>query len=92
MKLLKSKEFKKYLRNIKSKMLCSSNIKLAFISSFKENIQDFLFENPNSSIKEIREEFGEPEEIASSFKSYVNVELLHKKAKKYFFTKLFILY
>lgn len=38
MEILKSKEFKKYLRNIKSKMLCSSNIKLAFISSFKENI------------------------------------------------------
>ncbi|NCB14301.1 MAG: hypothetical protein EOM78_22180 [Erysipelotrichia bacterium] len=91
MEILNSKEYKKYLKDIKSKMLCSSNIKLAFISEFKENVKDFLFENPDSTMKDILEEFKETKEIADSFKSQVDIESLHKKAKKYLFTKLLIL-
>ncbi|MDD3171512.1 MAG: DUF6120 family protein [Bacilli bacterium] len=86
-KRLKS-ELNHYIKSVKSEINCSSNLKLAFISEFKQRILEFLNENPECNINDVIQEFGSPQQISKGFESQVNIEKLKKQAKKYFYIKI----
>ncbi len=65
--MLNKKELKKYYTSIKKNLSCSFNMKLVFIKELNDSVFDFLEENPNSTMENIIENFGTPEEIAKSF-------------------------
>jgi len=87
---LSSKDYRKYIRDIKSKMHCSSNMKLSFISDFNERIKEYIAENSNVTIEKIIEEFGDSDEIANSFNSRNDTKDLEIKAKHYMYLKIII--
>lgn len=64
------KDYKKFLKKIQKELSCSSNLKLAFIRDFKEQIKDFLAH------------FGNPKEISDSFESHNDLSRLHKHSTK----------
>ena len=85
-----NKEIKKYCSEIKKLLVCSSNIKLAFISELKNRIYEYIEEHAGEqlTISDIENRFGTPESIAASFASTEDMQYLHKKAKKYIFYKV----
>lgn len=70
-------ELNDYLKDIKRNMICSNSIKKLFIKDFKNRIDEYLDENPNTSIDDIINNFGNPEDIVRSF----NDELEYYKNK-----------
>ncbi|MBQ8496623.1 MAG: hypothetical protein IJ489_04100 [Clostridia bacterium] len=90
MKKTINKDIKKYCSEIKKHLPCSSNVKLAFISELKNRIHEYIEEHPDEeiTISDIKNRFGTPESIASSFASAEDMQYLHKKAKKYIFYKV----
>ena len=70
-------ELNDYLKDIKRNMICSNSIKKLFIKDFKNRIDEFIDENPNTSIDDIINNFGNPEDIVRSF----NDELEYYKNK-----------
>lgn len=87
MKKTINKDIKKYFVEIKKSLVCSSNIKLAFISELKSRIHEYIEEHSGEeiTIKDIENQFGTPENIALSFATTKDMHYLHKKAKKYIF-------
>lgn len=90
MKKAINKDIKKYCTEIKKQLSCSNNIKLAFISEFKNRIHEYIEEHPGEeiTISDIENRFGTPENIALSFTSTEDMQYLHKKARKYIFYKV----
>lgn len=70
-------ELNDYLKDIKRRMICSNSVKKLFIKDFKNRIYEFIDENPKTSIEEIINNFGNPEDIVRSF----NDELEYYKSK-----------
>ena len=70
--MLNKSDLKKYYTSIKKNLSCSFNMKSVFIKDLEEN--------PNSTIENIIENFGTPEEIAKSFDK--DNEYYKRKAKK----------
>ena len=85
-----NKDIKRYCAEIKKLLACSSSIKLAFISELKNRIYEYIEEHPSEelTISDIKNQFGSPESIASSFTSTENMQYLHKKAKKHILYKV----
>ena len=81
---------KKYYKEIKGELTCSSNMKLALIKDLKDHIASYRSENPNCTIEAIVNNFGTPKEIASSFESRSDLDRLKKIAKKYKVLKILI--
>lgn len=90
MKKTINKDIKKYCSEIKKLLTCSGSVKLAFISELKTGIYEYIEEHPNEeiTINNIKNRFGTPEDIASSFVSAEDMRRLNKKAKKYIFYKI----
>lgn len=78
--MLNKSDLKKYYTSIKKNLSCSFNMKSVFIKDLNDKVSDFLEENPNSTIENIIENFGTPEEIAKSFDK--DNEYYKRKAKK----------
>ena len=71
---------KLYIKSIKKKLSCKYGMKKAFISEFKSQIDDYLEANPNASISDIENNFGNAESIAKNFDSLITDDL-RRKAK-----------
>jgi len=85
-----NKDIIKYCAEIKKLLVCSSNMKLAFISELKRRIYEYIEEHPDEeiTISDIENRFGSPENIALSFASTEDIPYFRKKAKKYIFYKV----
>lgn len=81
-------EVKKYLKDIKKELTCSSNLRLAFIHELKEQIKFFVNEEKDVTINDIIANFGDPKEIANSFTSHDDLQRLNKVANKYKYIRI----
>ncbi len=65
--MLNKKDLKKYYTSIKKNLSSSFNMKYVFIKDLNDRISDFLEDKPNSTLENVTDNFGTPEEIAKSF-------------------------
>lgn len=73
------KKLNTYYRKICKLLVCSFNMKYAFICELKNRIKDIVEEKPEIDYDGIVEILGTPEEIAKSFE---DTESLRKLAKR----------
>lgn len=59
-------EITSYLNNIKNCLVCSPALKKKILFDLKNSLDEFLLENPTSTIDDIVNHFGTPEDISSS--------------------------
>ena len=81
---------KKYFKEIKKELTCSSNMRLALISELKKEVNYYIDQNVNCTIDNIIDNFGSAIEISSSFETRSDLEKLKKIARKYKLLKIFL--
>lgn len=74
-----SKEIKKYLEEIKLLLPAFSKEEKKFLRDLMERIEDYLDENPKATIQDIEDQFGTPIEIAQSYMSSLDLDVLLKR-------------
>lgn len=74
-------QFKNYFKEIKKELSCNHSTKTAFIINIKENIHDYILDNPNATIEEVTDVFGNPKEITKNFENYYTDDLKRKASK-----------
>ena len=84
------RDCKKYFKEIKKELTCSSNMRLALISELKKEITYYIDQNVDCTINNIIDNFGTAIEISSSFETRSDLEKLKKIAKKYTLLKIFL--
>ena len=62
-----NREIKKYILDVKSYLICDWRTRQKFLKDLKNDINDFVDENEEVTIDDVRNRFGEPEKIARSF-------------------------
>lgn len=67
-------EINKYFRTIEKGLPCSRKLKTAFMKDFKSSVLEYISASKNATINDIRAEFGQEEEIISSFSYDGNVD------------------
>ncbi len=71
-----NRELKTYYKNIKQGLPCGFFEKIVLVKELKNNIKDYLIDNPNANIDDIMSTFGSCKEIE---KSYNNNLIFYKK-------------
>lgn len=61
------KERRKYLKEIQELLVCSAKERRRFIKEFESNIDDYISDDPEASIEDLRNAMGSPQEIAEGF-------------------------
>ena len=84
---INDKEVKRYLNNISNLLLCSSKERNQFLQDFRNNIDDFMVNNPNASFIDLEKAMGTPQEIADSFMENIS----SKDVKKRIYVKRILL-
>lgn len=64
-----SRKLKKYYKQVKKRLHCSSEEKEQILNVLKGDIDEFLIQNPNADFQDVINHFGEPEIF---FKSYID--------------------
>ncbi len=77
-----------YLKQLKATLMCSSSMKMAFISEVKHQIAELEDQFQVLTVEDLHREIGSPDEIARGFESRNDIENLKKKARKYTRTKI----
>ncbi|MBQ8558685.1 MAG: hypothetical protein IJ439_01680 [Tyzzerella sp.] len=83
---ISEKELKKYFRKIRRSLVCDWKTKNKILKDLKNDVEEYLEQNPISSFKNITEHFGNPETIAEEFAissgiDYVKKSRIHKALK-----------
>lgn len=73
------KEINKYLRKVKSLIICDFATKRKFIGDLKNNILDYVETGSVKSIDDIHKQFGTPEDIAKAFFENADIVKIKKK-------------
>ena len=71
-------EVKNYLKKVKKELKCSMFLKRLFIRELKNNIENYIAENNDTTILDIINYFGEPNEISKSFSLENDKKLIFK--------------
>lgn len=61
------KERKIYMQEIKRNLVCDNKQRKKFLSSFSDNMDEYLNDNPDADFAQLQEDLGTPEEIANAF-------------------------
>lgn len=69
-----------YYKSIKKNMMCSNNVKKVFIKDFKNRVDEYVLDNPNTTIEDVVINFGSPKDIVKSFDN--DVDYYKRKANK----------
>ncbi len=72
-----------YLKQLNASLICSTNMKKAFICEIKHQIAELENQVQVFTMEDLHREIGSPDEIARSFESRDDIEKLKEKAKKY---------
>lgn len=72
-------ELKKYIVDIESYLICDWRTKNRFIRDLKNDIIDFVDENENVTMDDIRKRFGEPQDIAKGFLENVDLKKIKRR-------------
>ena len=84
-----SKEIKKYLKEIKLLLPAFNKEEKKFLRDLMERIEDYLDENPNATMQDIENQFGTPMEIAQSYMSSLDLDVLLKRLSISHFVRRF---
>jgi len=79
---------KSYLKEIGKQLPCSSKKKKRFMQEMTSNIEAFLLQNPEANLSEIRDTFGEPEIIYTSYIQTLDYDFIKRKMTKAKYIKL----
>ncbi len=72
-------EIKKYIIDVKSYLICDWKTRNRFIRDLKNDISDFVDENENVSMDDIRKRFGEPQDIAKGFFENADIKKIKRR-------------
>ncbi|HHW94748.1 MAG TPA: hypothetical protein GX736_02320 [Mogibacterium sp.] len=72
-------ELKEYLHRIKILLPIYKKTEKKFISELSQSINDYLEDNPDTTMLEIEEQFGSPMEIAQSYMNSMDTDVLIKR-------------
>lgn len=61
------KERRIYMQEIKRNLVCDNKQRKKFLSSFSDNMDEYLNDNPDADFAQLQEDLGTPEEIANAF-------------------------
>lgn len=75
-------QLKKYYRDIKNEIPNNYSGKMDIINNIRQNIEDFLTEQPESSFDDVLSEFGSASEIVASFIDDMSTEEIAALLKK----------
>lgn len=73
------RERKRYLKNINDLLICSSKKRKQFLHDFNSNIDDFLQNNPDASLDDLKNAMGTPQEIADGFMENISSKDIKKR-------------
>ena len=74
---MNKKEINNYYNDIYINLPCSHRIKKVFMKSFKSRVNEFIEDNPNVTISDLKDNFGETKEIIDG-----QIDYYKKLAKK----------
>lgn len=72
---------KKYIENAKTLFPIMSKSERDYLYKLKLNVVDYLSESPDSSMEDLIQEFGSPEEIVASYFTSVDTDVIIKKIR-----------
>lgn len=75
--LLKS-QMRIYFRKINKLLVCDRKTKSKVLKDFKNNVYDYIDNNPNTSFDELVEHFGTPDTIAEEFAAEMGADYIRK--------------
>ena len=84
-----SKEIKKYLKEIKLLLPAFNKDEKKFLRDLMERIEDYLDENSNATMQDIENQFGTPMEIAQSYMSSLDLDVLLSLSISHFVRRFF---
>lgn len=70
---------KRYLKEIENLLICDRKKKNEILDSFKNEIDDFLNNNPEAEYTELLEVFGTPQEVANELLAGESAENIKKR-------------
>lgn len=90
---ISEKDLKKYYRKIRNSLMCKVKLKNKILKDIKNEVEEYLEQNPNSFFENIIEHFGSPEAIAEEFAISSNIDYttkskIHRILKLSFITLL----
>lgn len=72
---------KKYIKQIRSLLLCDAKTAKCFLSDFENDIVNYIEDTNAKSIDDVIEKFGNPESIARSFLETANLQKIRKRMR-----------
>ena len=83
---ISEKEIKKYFRQIKNSLVCDLKTKNKIMKDLRNDVEEYLEQNSDSSFENVLDYFGKPETIAEEFAissgiDYVKKSRIHKTLK-----------
>ncbi|MEZ3420994.1 MAG: hypothetical protein K1V95_03640 [Eubacterium sp.] len=72
-------EINRYLKEIKSNIICDFKTKRKYICDLKTSIYDFAEENHVNDFKQVYQQFGPPREIAKTFFEQADIKKIKKR-------------
>lgn len=83
-------QLKKYFCNVKKLLLCNSKNKSKILLDLKNNVYDYIENNPDTDFDNILEHFGTPNSIAEEFAAEMGSDYI-KKAKFNIMSKIIVI-
>ncbi len=77
--MITKNEINEYIKNIKKQLLYGTKESKLFLKELKQNILDFAYENKNTDMTAIRQQFGTEEEVANAFLENIDIKAVKKK-------------
>ena len=72
---------KKYIKQIRSLLLCDAKTSKCFLSDFENDIVNYIKDTNAKSIDDVIEKFGDPESVARSFLETANIQKIRKRMR-----------
>lgn len=73
------KERRIYMQEIKRNLVCDNKQRKKFLSSFSDNMDEYLNDNPDADFVQLQKDLGTPEEIANAFLENASASNIKKR-------------
>ena len=81
-----------YLKQVKSHLTCPAALKKTFLEQLRGDVEEFLETNPNATLEDLAQRFGNPSEMAHSYIETLDGDKLEKQIKKAKIIKRIVLF
>lgn len=71
-----------FCKEVKSLLLCSNAEKEKFLCGLRTNIEEYLDDHPDITMKELQAHFGKPEDVANSYQYAIGEAEVRKRIRK----------